>query len=93
MDTYNIRECSLLLCFALILTVKLTVFLIRHTEKALSCPHMPSQETSKSVYIHDGSYINNFSFSSFDFPHHLCYNFPCIRGCLESLWREVQDIL
>ncbi len=47
------------------------------------------QETSDTSlsYIHVGSYISQLSFSSLTFPTHLCYNFPCIRGCLRSLWR------
>ncbi len=53
--------------------------------------HAFKTSDTSHFYIHVGSYISQL-FVSNDFPDSLCYNFPCIRGCLESLWREVPDI-
>ncbi len=65
---------SLLLCFALILTVKLTVFPYSPYKKApfWSCPPTAFQETSDEVCLyHVGSYQPTFRFK-FDFPNSLC---------------------
>ncbi len=68
---------------------KLTVFLIRHTKKApflvMSSQQLKSLWYKSVLYSCWFIYPANFSFSSLTFPNSLCYNFPCIRGCLESL--------
>ncbi len=90
MDTYNIRECFLCyFVFALILTVKLTVFLIRHTKNAFDVSPMQLKPLIQvTFYIHIWFiYRPTFRFQVWLFPTHLCYNFSCIEGCLESLWR------
>ncbi len=67
---------SLLLCFCFNLTVKLTVFLIRHTKKApflVMSSHAFKEHPSDTslFYVHVGSYISQlFRFPSLTFPTH-----------------------